>query len=167
MVPAFAVTNLKNLMAEEATLLANFFSREEEVKKAVEFCDWKALETLLSELQPLAEAIEKTETLRHEAFSELRSMVGEPEDAGFYQVAVKLLPKDRDECALLYRNLKVTVVRLQALTFSIDGYVKAVSGTMQQVLNEVFPYRKGRIYSKAGGPKRDENLGPLVLNTER
>lgn len=165
MVPAFSVTSLKSLMAEEDSLLTEFFCREEEVKKAIEACDWKSLEILLKELEPITQTIEEVENRRNEAFTELRAMVGEPEDAGFYQVAVRLHPKERDECALLYRKLKVTVMRLQALTCSIDGYVKAVSGTMQQVLNEVFPYRKGKIYSKAGCTQ--DVSGPLVLNTER
>jgi hypothetical protein len=36
MVPAFSVTSLKSLMAEEDSLLTEFFCREEEVKKAIE-----------------------------------------------------------------------------------------------------------------------------------
>ena len=154
----------KSLMAEEQKLLSVFYDKEFKVKKAIELSDWKVLEPLISDGQALAREIEKTEEERHRTFSELKRLSGEPEDAGFYKVAVNFSEQDRNECAGLYRNLKLTVVRLQALTFGIDSYVRAVSSTMQTVLNQLFPFRKGKFYSEPE-VKGNESLAS-VLNTE-
>lgn len=156
--------NLIDLMAEETLLLEDFGSREEEIRACISSNNWNDLTLTIQHLSPLAEKIEQVEKTRDEAFSALRSVCGEKEDASFYHVVFHLPERERDISVELYRKLKLAAIRIQSITLSIDSYVRTVSGTVRQILEEIFPYQKGKIYSKHGGSV-DSQAEPMVLNT--
>ncbi|MBN2050840.1 MAG: hypothetical protein JW760_10380 [Spirochaetales bacterium] len=159
-----AVTKLLDLMAEEILLLEEFGSREEMVRSCVRQNNWSELNLTIQQLSPLAEKIEAVERLRDEAFTALKTGYGESEDASFYHVVFHLPDRERDISVELYRKLKMAALRIQSITLCIDSYVRTVSGTVRQILEEIFPYQKGKIYSKHGGAM-DIQAEPMVLNT--
>ena len=158
------VRHLLDLMAEETLLLEEFGSREEEIRSCINENNWNELTLTVQNLSPLAEKIEQVETTRDEVFASLRSMFGEQEDAGFYHVVFHLPRRERDLCVELYRKLKIAAIRIQSITMSIDSYVRTVSGTVRQILEEIFPYQKGNMYSRSGDTV-DTQAEPLVFNT--
>jgi len=158
------VNNLLDLMAEETLLLEEFGSREEEIRSCINSNNWNELTVTIQKLSPLAEKIEQVERTRDDVFSSLRIMFGEQEDASFYHVAFHLPARERDICVELYRKLKMAAIRIQSITMSIDSYVRTVSGTVRQILEEIFPYQKGNIYSKSGDAVGTQSE-PLVFNT--
>jgi len=151
-------------MAEEILLLEEFGSREDEIRSCISSNNWSRLTETIQNLSPLAEKIEEVEKLRDEAFTSLRRMYGEKKDASFYHVVFHLPEPERDLCVELYRKLKLAAIRIQSITLSIDSYVRTVSGTVRQILEEIFPYQKGKIYSKQGSSV-DIQAEPMVLNT--
>ncbi len=154
---------LLEAMKQEHALLERFKSAEMGMTEAIRNKDVDRLELCMKTMEGLSDSLVQIEEQRHIAFLKLRDAVGEDQDASFYQVIVHLPVDTRDRLAELYRSMKFAVVGIQAVTSCLDEHVKSVNGTMQQILNELFPHRKGNMYSKEG--KRCEaESSPLVVN---
>ena len=154
---------LLKAMNQEHVLLGRFKSAEMEMAEAIRNKDVNQLELCMKTMVELSDSLVKIEEQRHITFFKLRGAVGEDQDASFYQVIVHLPADTRDQLAELYRAIKFAVVGIQAVTSCLDEHVKSVDGTMQQILNELFPHRKGNMYSKEGMPREVES-NPLVVN---
>lgn len=156
-------SELIRIMNQEISLLEDFRAREEELKKLIRESDWENLEELMEGLERIAGWIEVSETKRRRAYAELCAASGAEDTIPFYQAIVGLPDETRTECAELYRSLKFTIVKIQGITWSLDSQIRSVSDTMQAVLNELFPYRKGKLYSRRGTAKTADTE-PLVVN---
>ena len=154
---------LLEYMQQELKLLDAFRGAEINLKQSITEKNWDDLDTSMKYMSSLGAELGEVEEDRNAAFHELRELIGEPEDANFYQVVVHLPASERDTLAELYRAMKFSAVAIQAVTYAIDEHVQTINGTMHQILNELFPYRKGSIYSKEGRRKEIEQ-NPLVVN---
>ncbi|MBT3276209.1 MAG: hypothetical protein HN368_23885 [Spirochaetales bacterium] len=154
---------LLGLMKRELELLETFRGAELELKNSINEKDWDSLDTSVNKMNLLSIELVDIEESRNTAFHELRELIGENKDAGFYQVIVHLPPEERELLAELYRAMKFTAVGIQAVTYCIDEHVQTINGTMHQILNELFPYRKGNMYSKEG-KRREIEQNPMVVN---
>lgn len=154
---------LIRIMNQEISLLEDFRAREEELKTLVKESDWERLAELMEGLERIAGWIEASEEKRRRAYAELCAASGASDSIPFYQAIVGLPEETRTECAELYRSLKFTIVKIQGITWSLDSQIRSVSDTMQAVLNELFPYRKGKLYSRRGTAKTADTE-PLVVN---
>ena len=150
-------------MRQENELLGRFKSAEMEMMEAIRKKDVDRLELCLKTMVELSDSLAELEEQRHITFFKLRDAVGEDQDSSFYQVIVHLPVDTRDQLAELYRSMKFAVLGIQAVTSCLDEHVKSVNGTMQQILNELFPHRKGNMYSKEG-TRREAESNPLVVN---
>ena len=150
-------------MEEEIALLDSFAKIEESVRLYIRESDWENLNAALLEIEPVSVGIEKAEEQRGAVYTELREALGEPAQAGFYQVAVRLDSDKREQLSALYRTLKLSVIKIQGITWSIDAHVRAVGNTISQVLDELFPHRKGKIYGNTG-ESRAADSGPILIN---
>jgi hypothetical protein len=157
-------TRLYDLMTAEIELLEEFGQREQELKEILHRNDWDSLSNLIKDLAPLTERIDELETRRHEEFAELRRKLGEGPNTGFYHVIVHLPEAERDRYFRLYRRLKMTVLKIQGITWGIDTYIRTVTGTMNQLLNEMFPFRKGTLYGRDGCEKKRLFPEPMVVS---
>jgi len=154
---------LRNSMEEEILLLNEFCREEEKIKDYIVKKNWEGLNRTIRNANPLIEQINTIEKKRNTAFVELRNHFGFNGEAGFYHVIVNFAEGERDIFADLYRNLKLSAIRIQSVTGGIDSYVSNVSGSMNSILDELFPARRGKIYSKQGNPTELE-INPMVLN---
>ena len=154
---------LVDSMTKEHELLVHFKSTEDEMTDAIRRKDVSKLETCIKAMAELSDVLVAIEEKRNTVFSTVREEFGEPPDASFYQVIVHLPTDMRDQLSELYRSLKITVVGIQAVTSCIDEQVRSATGTMQQILNELFPHRKGNMYSREGR-RRETDSNPLVVN---
>ena len=154
---------LDQVMEQEIILLELFCKKEEEIKSFILRNEWAGLERVLKEFQPITEEIDLLEKVRNDLFIALKVNLGEKSDAGFYQTIVHFSPVEREKSAELYRKLKRLVLKIQGITWSIDAHVRSVTGMMYKILNEHFPHRKGKIYSRRGSAKSAENC-PMVVN---
>jgi hypothetical protein len=52
------------------------------------------------------------------------------------------------------------VIRVKASAGLLNYYVQSMSEALRQILEELFPHRKGKMYSRTGKPKEagDESL---------
>lgn len=160
------VRTLKDCMSSQLEILNNFSENEKLLKTNVENHNWEGLNRVIREMHPLSEKIDDLDIKRSKAFKALCSYFKEPDNASFYQVAVHFSIPDRELCTELYQQLKIAVIRIQSITWSIDNYVRTVSGTIHQILDNVFPHRKGNIYSNTGSVREFSGIDPVLINQQ-
>jgi hypothetical protein len=147
---ATRVEKLKELINSEVELLESFARDERKLQSAMVNRQWELLEGIVNEMSHASEQVLAVETERHECYTRLREELGcDPQDS-FYDFAARLDLGERMEISELYRRLKVAVMRVQALTGGIGSYVTSATTAIRDVLDELYPQRKGRIYSRGG-----------------
>ncbi len=156
---------LIRFMEEETIALNIFAKKEDKLRLFIQQNDWENLNKCIHSMESMSDKIEKLGEERQKEFNRVKNHFGKNEDVGFYQIIVHLPAAQRDNCAKVYRELKLSVLKIQGITSSIDTYVRTVAGTMQQIINEIFPHRKGSIYCRKGNPKLAEE-NPMVLNRQ-
>ncbi len=155
--------SLTTLMTREVKLLEHMVSYELTLKESIMAHNWTRLELAQRKMSPVLEKIAAVEEERHTVFSELQRVVGEDPNSGFYEVLVHLERGVREKAADAYRTLKFTVLKIQGMTDSIDIYLKTITGVMQEILAELFPFRKGNIYTRKGTPTQAQ-VNPMVIS---
>jgi len=151
---------LKKALRDEAQVLTEFAAGQKRLQELIGKRQWTRLEGQIEELKSLASRAETLEEQRHSSYRQLKADLGlsdEPPgkagagDAGrFEDVVTRLAGPDRDELFALYRQLKLAVIRVKGNAGLLGFYLRSLSGTLQKVLEELFPHRKGRIYSRSG-----------------
>jgi hypothetical protein len=147
---ASGVENLKELLNREVELLESFAREEQKLQSAIVDREWDRLEYIVNEMSEASERVLAVETERHECYTRVREELGCEAQDSFYDFASRLELGDRMEISELYRRLKVAVMRVQALTGGIGSYITSATSAIRDVLDELYPQRKGRIYSRAG-----------------
>ena len=142
--------NLKYLLNQEVELLESFARQEQKLQDAIVDREWDRLEGIVNEMSDASQSVLSVEQERHDSYTRVRQEVGCPSDVGFYDFVAHLDLADRMEVSELYRRLKVAVMRVQALTGGIGSYITSATSAIRDVLDELYPERKGRIYSRAG-----------------
>lgn len=150
-------------MKHEVALMQEMASHESDLKESIVNHDWTRLELSQRKTAPILATISEVEQARNEAFARLREAVEEEEEAGFYDVMLHLDDRRRDAAADVYRTLKFTVLKIQGMTNSIDVYLRTVTGAMQEILAELFPYRRGNIYT-SNGKTSEARSNPMVFS---
>jgi hypothetical protein len=159
------IDELKNLLQIEIDLLNGFAGLEVKLQEAFLRRDWPALDTLVSELDSFSGGIEAIEQRRHSTFLELKVSLKLDEKTTFNRVITEMSGEDREELSDFYRKLKIAVIRVRGATGRLGYYFRSVSDSVNRVLSELLPYRKGRIYSRGGLPRAVEEAS-LVFNRE-
>ena len=154
---------LTDLMNRETELLNEISAEEEKLQKVLRENNWEKMERIIALLNPLSIKMESVEEERNKIYLKLKAKLGKSEDDGFYSVAIHMKEHTREECLGAYRRMKIALLRMQGITAGIDQYVTTVGDTSRAVLEEVFPYRKGRIYSNRGCEKPVQ-ADPMILN---
>ncbi len=157
------VERLTDAISEEIHAIKQFCDQELEVKQHLFDKDWKNLNGAIEESQKTSERIQVLEEERDSLFEELCSYTGEESRANFYHVIVHLPTGERDRLGYLYRELKLAVYQMQSITAGIDTYISSMRETMNHILEEVFPHRKGKIYAK-DGKETSKETDPMVIS---
>ncbi|MFP4373484.1 MAG: flagellar export chaperone FlgN [Spirochaetaceae bacterium] len=147
---ASELEKLKYLLKSEVELLEDFARQEQELQNAIVEREWDRLEGIVNEMTEASQSVLSVEQERHECYTRVRRDFDCPPNSSFYDFAAKLDLGDRMEISELYRRLKVAVMRVQALTGGIGSYITSATSAIRDVLDELYPQRKGRIYSRAG-----------------
>lgn len=159
------IDELKNLMQIEIDLLNGFARLEVKLQEAFLRRDWPELDALVSELGSFSGRIEAIEQRRHNTFLEFKVSLKLDEKMAFSRVIMEMTGEDQEEFSDLYRKLKIAVIRIRGATGRLGYYFRSVSDSVNRVLSELLPYRKGRIYSRGGLPRAVEEAS-LVFNRE-
>jgi ribosomal 50S subunit-associated protein YjgA (DUF615 family) len=153
-------TTLKRTLRAEARTLKDFAELQKQLQLAISKRQWTELNKEIDALRRLAGKIETLEEERIEAYQDLKSSLRADGQGNFTEIVSHLPAKDRDELLTLYRHLKAAVIRVKASAGLLNYYVQSMSEALRQILEELFPHRKGKMYSRTGQPKEpgDESL---------
>ena len=161
-----AKTTADRLLGEithEKELFGRFAEREASLTNVVQDRDWTGLEMALRDLEEVASQIDASERRRHVSFQSLKKELGVSDRAGF-QLVLSRLPEDlRRRLLTEQRELKACVARVRSLTGSLGYYFRYVKESVEQIISEVLPHTKGRIYSRHG-TTTEGGAGPMMLN---
>jgi hypothetical protein len=163
----------KKILRDEAQTLREFAAGQKRLQELIGKRQWTKLETQIAELKRLASSAETLENRRFQTYQQLKASVGfghesvpehgQGEAENFAEIVTRLPPSDRDELFGLYRQLKLAVIRVKGNAGLLGFYLRSLSETLQKVLEELFPHRKGRIYSRSG-KARDAGDDALVVH---
>jgi ribosomal 50S subunit-associated protein YjgA (DUF615 family) len=153
-------TTLKRTLRAEARTLKDFAELQKQLQLAISKRQWMELNKEIDALRQLAGKIETLEEERIEAYQALKDSLQSDGRESFTEIVAHLPAKDRDELLTLYRHLKAAVIRVKASAGLLNYYVQSMSEALRQILEELFPHRKGKMYSRSGQPKEpgDESL---------
>ncbi len=156
---------LNDSMQREAVLLKEFALTGERIMKDLSDMNWIDLQIHLEASQKISTVIETTEHERDRLYKKFRGHCGVVESANFYQVVRTAAPRLQTLLIKQFRELKLALLQAQGVSWKIEMYVASAGGTMKELLNHIFPHRKGTMYSKQGVLKEADS-NPLVLNRE-
>ena len=156
-------TTLVQIMIEEIRLLEQFCTEEEEMKECILARNWHELQETIQRINPLSVAVSLVEQERDRCFRKLKAALNPSDGERFYASISGLPEKERRELSDTYRKLKTMVLKVQGVTRSIESLIETLGGTIRRVMEELFPYRKGKIYSATGAAK-DVEMNPVVVN---
>lgn len=153
-------TTLKRTLRAEARTLKDFADLQKDLQQAISKRQWTELNKEIDALRQLAEKIETLEEDRIQAYQMLKSSLQADDQESFIEIVSRLPAKERDELLVLYRHLKAAVIRVKASAGLLNYYVQSMSDALRQILEELFPHRKGKMYSRTGKAKEpgDESL---------
>ncbi len=154
---------LVRTMNEERDLLEQIMRLETQLKAFVVERSWEGLVRTVGEIDPVAQRLTEVEARRDATFKELQARLGAGPEAGFYQIVVLLPEAERERMAEAYRRLRLAVLGIQGLNTTIDAYLRTVIQTVHDVLGELYPFRKGKIYSRRGKAK-PVHSNPMVVS---
>ena len=152
--------SLEKAMDMEAGLLADYATRLQELQRTIAQHDWDAVQKGIASLRNLAGDVEMAEAARVEAFRALKAEHFFPAEESFDRVAEYLEGPERERLKELARRLKIGVVRVKGSSGLLGYYVRSALQARHQVLEELYPHRKGRLYSRSGRARSaaDESL---------
>jgi len=150
-------------MQEEAALLSGFASLEDDMQSLVSEKRWNELEHTILRFRKKSDLLDKAEEKRIRSFEELKAALGVPGDVTFFGVLPMVGEQERKPLSDAYRTLKVAVYSVKGSTVRLGCYFRSISETLRSVLGEIFPHRKGKLYSR-NGKVTESSDASLVLN---
>lgn len=132
------------------------------LQEAVMNRDWESLEEQIRVLQTHAHDAGTLEEQRKTSYGRLRKMLGLGAEESFFELLCRLEDDERTELAALYRGLKIAVMRVASANGGLEAYVQSSTQTIEEVLRELFPERKGTIYGRTGRVQRHDDRAFVV-----
>lgn len=158
------VAELEKCIVEQISLFKDFYKIEEQVKEQIELKNWDKLNEVLTTAWSFSEKLDKAEKARNKIYQSMQRSGGE-KIGNFYTFVSRYYPDRSDVLCTLYRELKITIFKVKALTLRIDTYLAAVTSAVTVILDDAFPIRKGTIYDD-NGIRRAVFAPPLVLDRQ-
>jgi hypothetical protein len=145
---------LKDRMEREAELFRGLQRDVERLRVSLQEKDWNAALTIAQGMERSAQAVEEADGARDESFVLLRTALDLPRETAFSALLPALQDAPREELEESWRQLRMAVIRLKTTTGRLRYSAEALAEALNRILERIFPYRKGKIYSRKGTPTR-------------
>jgi len=146
------VQALKDRVDREAELFAALGEEVQRLRDTFQDKSWGPSLALAESIDRSSRAVEEADTARDEAFRSVREALDLPQETTMSAVLPMLPDLLRSEMEESWRGLRVAVVRVKTAAGRMRYSAETLASTLNGILEEVFPYRKGRIYSRRGTP---------------
>ena len=158
------VRTLKDRIDREAELFADLGREVERLRDSFQQKSWGPSLCLAESIERSSRAIGEADAARDDAFTAVRAALDAPRETTMSAILPSLPDLLRSEMEESWRGLRMTVVRLKTSTGRMRYSAEALALTLNRILEQVFPYRKGKIYSRRGTPT---NVSGAVLVDRR
>jgi len=145
---------LKDHIDREAELFCGLQRDVERLQVSFQEKDWNAGLTIAQGMERSAQAIEEADGARDRSFALLRGAMDLPRETAFSAMLPSLPEGQREALEESWRHLRMSVVRLKTATGRMRHSAEALADTLNRILERIFPYRKGKIYTRTGAPTR-------------
>ncbi|MFP4383249.1 MAG: flagellar export chaperone FlgN [Spirochaetia bacterium] len=166
-------TNLQNIaeqlsktLSEQIRSLTDLAENLTVVRDALFQKNWINLERIMRRNTPLVEEFEKLEYDRNRILESAQNELDQENvlgDDSLSQLYSRISGETRRELEEKRRKMKILVSRISALSEGIEFYVRTTAKTLGNVLDELFPVRRGKLYSKSGKTAGPGEM-PMVVN---
>jgi hypothetical protein len=146
------VRALKDRIDREAELFAGLGREVERLRDSFQQKSWGPSLSVAESISRSSLAVEEADAARDEAFEAVRAAMDLPRETTMSAILPSLPSLLRSEMEESWRGLRMAVVRLKTATGRMRYSAEALAFTLNRILEQVFPYRKGRIYTRRGTP---------------
>lgn len=157
------IIKLKLSIEEEIGLFGNFLKFENSLNESVKNKDWENVNKYLINLSNISVSVERTDKIRHKIFSDLCNKYNIGKNASFKKFIECVPAGEKDRLNKLQVKLKDITNKVKKTSIGMSSHFKYMYGTINHLLEEIFPYRKGKIYSRQGKAS-EVNSSPVVIN---
>ena len=145
---------LKARMERETDLFVVMGQEVDRLRDSVQQKQWAVGLRIAQDLEHAAMKIEEADTERDQAYQALCDNLGIPGSSVFSLLLSHVSAELRQPLEQTWRDLRTSVVRLGTASNRLRYFAESLGGTLGRVLEEVFPHRRGRIYSRHGTATR-------------
>jgi len=146
------VRALKDQIDREADLFADLGQEVERLRDSFQQKSWGPSLSLAEGIERSSQAVVEADAARDEAFAAVREAMDLPLETTMSAILPALPDLLRSEMEESWRALRMSVVRLKTSTGRMRYSAEALAFTLNRILEQVFPYRKGKIYTRRGTP---------------
>lgn len=146
------VRTLKDRIDREAELFADLGQEVERLRDSFQQKSWGPSLSLAENIERSSQAVVLADAARDEAFAAVREAMDLPLETTMSAILPALPDLLRSEMEGSWRALRMSVVRLKTSTGRMRYSAEALAFTLNRILEQVFPYRKGKIYTRRGTP---------------
>ncbi|MGA2379605.1 MAG: hypothetical protein ABSG85_09875 [Spirochaetia bacterium] len=146
------VRTLKDRIDREADLFADLGQEVERLRDSFQQKSWGPSLSLAENIERSSQAVVLADAARDEAFAAVREAMDLPLETTMSAILPALPDLLRSEMEESWRALRMSVVRLKTSTGRMRYSAEALAFTLNRILEQVFPYRKGKIYTRRGTP---------------
>lgn len=150
---------------QEIELFSRFSLFLSELNRTVKEKDWKRLDELITQMNEIAQAIVEVERVRETTMIGLKNSLGLADNTSSSDI-LSLFPIDaRKDFAIAIKRLKMEVLKVKVAARGLNYYLASVSHLLRNVLEEIFPHTRGKIYASNG--KDAQRAGDsMMINKE-
>jgi len=152
-----------NTLKKELELLEEYNQGCESLHKHVVARNWTTLESILNSLKKSAEYLDNLDKKREKQLSQLKNALDLNEEVSFGLVLTCLDSDDQQEIKKLKQKIRHAVGVLQTRINGIGKYTESQAGILRDVLDELIPEQRGRIYNNRGTASAKDSK-PLLFN---
>jgi hypothetical protein len=152
-----------SILLREIELLEKIPPLQVLIRDAVLNREWADYEYLMESIGKIGVQFEGLEEEREGIFSEFSEAILGTEKDRFYALASRLPERERNELTDLYRRLKMETLQIKLTNDSLMEYLQEAKSAVNGLLENAYPDRRGKIYSKEG-ISREAEMKSIVLN---
>ncbi len=156
-------TRLVETLRKELELLEEYNQGCESLHKHVIAKNWTTLESILNNLKRKALHLDTLDQKRESIVQQLKKELSLQEEVSFGLVLVCLDEDTQRDIKVLKQKIRHAVSILQTRINGIGRYTESQTNILRDVLDELIPEQRGRIYNNRGTASSKDSK-PLLFN---
>ncbi|MCL1818215.1 MAG: hypothetical protein FWG35_04735, partial [Spirochaetaceae bacterium] len=99
----------------------------------------------------IGEKASQADQLRAVVYEKIKRSCRAQRTESFQEVLARVPAEEWGSLPELHRRVRMAVGKIKSLTGCLDTYISSAVSTMDRILEELFPDRRNKIYTRTGG----------------